>query len=92
MFRFAHPEYFFLLIVVPVLIGTFLYTQALKKRRLKKFGDPELLAELMPNVSYRRPVVKFFRHDCIGCFKLHDGAGHSTQPTRKSQTNIVETD
>lgn len=60
MFRFAHPEYFFLLIVVPVLIGTFLYTQALKKRRLKKFGDPELLAELMPNVSYRRPVVKFF--------------------------------
>lgn len=60
MFRFAHPEYLFLLVLIPVLIGLFIYSQYLRKKRIKLFGNPELLAELMPYVSYIRPQVKFY--------------------------------
>ena len=60
MFRFAHPEYLFLLLLIPVLIGVFIYTSILKRRNIKQFGNVDLLAELMPNVSYIRPKVKFY--------------------------------
>ncbi|MFZ4581509.1 MAG: vWA domain-containing protein [Paludibacter sp.] len=60
MFRFAHPEYLFLLITIPVLIGLFIYTQYIRKKKIKLFGNPDLLAELMPNISYIRPQVKFY--------------------------------
>lgn len=60
MFRFAHPEYLFLLLIIPVLIGVFIYTGILKRRNISQFGNPDLLAQLMPNVSYVRPTVKFY--------------------------------
>ena len=60
MFRFAHPEYLFLLLIVPVIVGLFIYTVYQKRKRLRKFGNPELLAGLMPNVSKVRPQVKFY--------------------------------
>ncbi|MGB4414989.1 MAG: VWA domain-containing protein [Paludibacter sp.] len=60
MFRFAHPEYLSLLLLIPVLIGVFVYTTIQKRRRIKQFGNPDLLAELMPNVSVVRPQVKFY--------------------------------
>lgn len=60
MFRFAHPEYLFLLLLIPVLIGVFIYTSILKRRNIKQFGKLELLSELMPNVSFIRPKVKFY--------------------------------
>lgn len=60
MFRFAHPEYLFLFLIIPVLVGAFIYTNLLKKRNIKLFGNPEILAQLMPNVSVIRPQVKFY--------------------------------
>ena len=60
MFRFAHPEYLFLLLLIPLLIAVFIYTGIHKRRNLKQFGNPELLAQLMPNVSFIRPQVKFY--------------------------------
>ena len=60
MFRFSHPEFLFLLLLIPVLIAVFIYTNILKNRNLKKFGNPELIAQLMPNVSFIRPKVKFY--------------------------------
>ncbi|NDP21483.1 MAG: VWA domain-containing protein [Paludibacter sp.] len=60
MFRFAHPEYLFLLLLIPVLIAVFIYTGIQKRRNFKLFGSQELLAQLMPNVSYIRPQVKFY--------------------------------
>lgn len=60
MFRFAHPEFLFLLLLIPVLIGVFIYTNILKNRNIKKFGNPALIAQLMPNVSFVRPKVKFY--------------------------------
>ena len=60
MFRFAHPEYLFLFLLVPILVGVFIYTSIQKRRNLKQFGNVELLAGLMPNVSFVRPQVKFY--------------------------------
>ena len=60
MFRFAHPEYFFLLVIIPVLIGVFVLSVIQRRRKIKEFGQPELLAELMPNVSEFRPQLKFY--------------------------------
>ena len=60
MFRFAHPEYLYLLLLVPVLIGTFIYTKIQRRRNISKFGNPELMSELMPNVSFIRPQAKFY--------------------------------
>jgi len=60
MFRFAHPEFLLLLLLIPLLIAVFIYTTILKNRNIKKFGNPELIAQLMPNVSALRPKVKFY--------------------------------
>lgn len=60
MFRFAHPEFLFFLLVVPLLVGVFVYTIYQKKKRMKLFGNQQLLSELMPNVSIMRPQFKFY--------------------------------
>jgi Ca-activated chloride channel family protein len=60
MFRFAHPEFLFLFLLIPLLIAVFIYANILKKRKLKNFGNPALLSGLMPNVSLVRPTVKFY--------------------------------
>ncbi len=58
-FRFAHPEYFFILMVLPVLVFLFLLNRFLRIKRLKSFGERELLEQLMPSISAGRPVIKF---------------------------------
>lgn len=60
MFRLAHPEYLYLLILIPILAFIQLLFTAQKKKALKRFGNPELVNHLMPDVSYIRPVVKFY--------------------------------
>ena len=60
MFRFAHPEYLYLFLLVPILTGLFIYTKILRRRNINKFGNPDLLADLMPNVSFIRPQIKFY--------------------------------
>ncbi len=60
MFRFAHPEYLYFLFFIPLLIGVFIYNIHKKKQNIRLFGNPELLAELMPNVSHVRPHIKFW--------------------------------
>lgn len=60
MFRFAHPEYLYFLLIIPVLIGVFVFNIRKKKQNIQLFGNPELLNDLMPNVSKVRPHVKFW--------------------------------
>lgn len=60
MFRFEDPIYLYLLVVIPILaIIRFVGYQS-RKKRLRKFGNPTLLKELMPDVSRWRPSVKFW--------------------------------
>lgn len=60
MFRFAQPEYLYLLLIVPLLVMLFVWNTVRRKRKLQSFGDPELLAQYMPNVSLVRPQFKFY--------------------------------
>ena len=59
MFRFAHPIYLYLLTLIPLFTALFVFLRYRRKRNLAKFGDPELLSHLMPDVSSARPIVKF---------------------------------
>lgn len=60
MFRFADPTYLYLLIILPFIAAFYIYSNYRRKRNIRKFGDPELLAKLMPEVSKYRPNVKFW--------------------------------
>ena len=58
-FRFAHSEYFYILLVLPALVFLFLLNRYLRIKRLKNFGELQLLEQLMPSISTGRPVTKF---------------------------------
>ncbi|MBO4722485.1 MAG: VWA domain-containing protein [Muribaculaceae bacterium] len=58
MFSFANPEFFWLLLLLPAIVGLFLLSRMARKRNLERFGKQEQLQELMPDVSSRKPVVR----------------------------------
>ena len=58
MFRFEEPSYLYLLLLIPLLTAGYFYAIFLKKKAIRRFGDPELMATLMPDVSSFRPHVK----------------------------------
>lgn len=60
MFRFANPIYLYLLLLIPLLTAVYALMVYKTKRQVKKFGDPELMRELMPDVSMKRRHTKFF--------------------------------
>ena len=60
MFRFEDPIYLYLLVLIPVLALIRFISFRNQKKRLRKFGDPGLLKDLMPDVSRFRPSVKFW--------------------------------
>lgn len=59
MFRFAHPELLYLLILIPLLIVFFMIRMEKKKKAIAAFGNPELLKPLMPLLSFKRESWKF---------------------------------
>ncbi len=60
MFRFEDPTYLYWLAVIPVLIVIRFLMVWQQKKRLRRFGDKELVRQLMPDVSRFRPAVKFW--------------------------------
>ena len=57
MFRFEDPIYLYALALIPLLaILRFLLVRQ-QKKRLRKFGDRELVRQLTPDVSRFRPLV-----------------------------------
>lgn len=58
-FRFAHPEYFYFLLVIPAFLVLFIFTRIIRRRSLRQFGDYTLISQLMPSVSTARPIIKF---------------------------------
>jgi len=59
MFRFGNPHYLYALIIIPALIVLFIFFRNKRKMAIREFGNPELLASLMPGTSNSRPVLKF---------------------------------
>lgn len=60
MLRFEDPIYLWLLWLIPLLALVRLVMWRRRKGKLRKFGAPALVSQLMPDVSKYRPSVKFW--------------------------------
>lgn len=60
MFRFEEPLYLYMLVLIPLLAGLHYFTNYIRHKRLKRYGDVELLKALMPDVSNVRREVKLW--------------------------------
>lgn len=59
MFRFANPEYFYLLLLLPLMAGLLVYIKYNYNKRLRAFGNIETLKKLMPEASWGNIRNKF---------------------------------
>lgn len=59
MFQFSNPEYLYLLLLLPVLVGLFFYSQWRARRRESAFGRRAVLKPLVRLRSSVHPVLKF---------------------------------
>jgi Ca-activated chloride channel family protein len=59
LFRFANPDYLYLLLLLPVMALLFLINEVRKRRARKRLGDARLVGSLMPELSDSRAIVKF---------------------------------
>lgn len=70
MFKFANPNALFLYVLLLFVVGVYFYASYRRKSALRKYGDPELLAALMPEVSKHRPQLKFWLLFVALCFMV----------------------
>src|SRR5512133_3565036 len=59
LFRFANPEYLYLLLLLPVIILLWVLNEYRKRRAMLRFGNTDLVKKLIPELSRIRPVLKF---------------------------------
>jgi len=59
MFKFENNEYLLLMCILPLLLGLYMLYQYRRKSNIKKLGNPELIATLMPDYSQFRNNLKF---------------------------------
>jgi Ca-activated chloride channel family protein len=59
MLRFAHIAFLWGLIAMPVFIVIFIAVRTWKKNALARLGDREVIKNIMPDVSFSRPALKF---------------------------------
>lgn len=59
MFKFVHPEYLYLLLIVPALLLLYAYSTWRARRRKQQWGDLSLFRRLSEGVSPQRRLFKF---------------------------------
>lgn len=59
LFRFANPDFLYLLLLLPLMLLLFIINILRRKRALRKLGRNELVTGMMPGASTNRPAVKF---------------------------------
>lgn len=59
LFKFAHPQYLYALIFIPLIIIIFIVMYYFKRKALKQFGDSRLLSILIPDLSKGWPTFRF---------------------------------
>ena len=97
MFKFANPEYIYLLIFAVVLIAVHVLSDARRARRLSQYGDPELVNKLMPGSSESRKNVKYWlllTSFCIACilFARPQFGSRQETVTRKGIETVIALD
>lgn len=58
--RFANPEYLYLLLILPVILLLFIYSNYRRKKNLRNYGEPQLLKALIPSASLLRNRIAFW--------------------------------
>ena len=92
---FEDPQYLWLLLLIPVLVAIYVLMHMRQKHRLRRFGDPELVRQLMPDVSRWRPFVKFgmllvaFALLVVVFARPHIGVGTKTEKRTGIETIIA---
>ena len=59
LFRFANPEFLYLLLLLPAITLLFILEIYRRKRAIRKIGELKLVNNLLPELSTTRPVIKF---------------------------------
>ena len=54
MLRFDSPVYLYLLLMIPVFVGLMVLAEYKRRKAIKKLGDAQLIAQLMPDASTKR--------------------------------------
>lgn len=97
MFKFANPEYLYLLALVPVLVALHIESNIRRRHKLAEYGDADLIHRLMPDVSEGRPNLKFwllFAAYALSCILLARPQFGSKQETvtRKGIETVIALD
>ncbi|MCH5233246.1 MAG: VWA domain-containing protein [Muribaculaceae bacterium] len=58
MFSFAYPGLLFLLLLIPFFVVLYTWARYARSKKIKRFGNPDVLKALMPDVSPYKPPVK----------------------------------
>jgi Ca-activated chloride channel family protein len=58
LFRFANPEYLYLLLLLPVVVFLWILNEYRKRSALNRFASSELVKKLIPELSKIRPIFK----------------------------------
>lgn len=58
MFTFAYPKLLLLLLLVPAFVLLYVWARWERRRKLHRFGRPEVIAALMPEASPYKPPIK----------------------------------
>jgi Ca-activated chloride channel homolog len=59
LFRFAYPDFLYLLLLLPVMVLIFIFDEIRKRNARKRLGEVKLVNNLMPEISDSRTIVKF---------------------------------
>ena len=70
MFKFVNPNALFLYIPLLRIVGVYFYACYSRKKALRRYGSPELLGAMMPEVSNFRPALKFWIAFVALCFMV----------------------
>ena len=94
-YYFAQPQYFWLLLLIPVMLVVYALVQGGKKRRMRRFGDEALVEELMPSRSTAKGWVRMvlfslaFFFFIIGMARPLIGAKLQERKTKGAEVMIV---
>lgn len=58
--KFANPEYLYLLLIVPLLVVIYQYGCHIRKRNIRRYGDPQLVKRLIPAQASLRSGIVFW--------------------------------
>ena len=58
MFNFAYPGLLILLALIPIFVALYFWARYARTKKLRQFGNPDVISHLMPAVSPYKPPVK----------------------------------